>query len=257
MRYACAIMSVVLLFGGAGATDPGLPVPADPPAAKGEEMTSEQIIQKFAEKETEAYEAWMRYAYTQISEIRVLAVDGRPQRESMTILSEVIFKDDGTREIHTVRRSGRLKSVIFTQEDHEVLHNINPFALTVREIPLYDIVYEGKERVDELECYVFSVKPKNMRRGRMYFEGRVWVDDQDFQVVRTIGKPVPQTRDQLFPEFETLRQIIDGRFWFPVWTYADSTLRFPGSSVRMEKIITYENYRRFESDAIIKYTLPE
>jgi hypothetical protein len=245
VRYTAAILTVLLLLGGAGA------------AAPAADMTPEQIIRKFAEKETEAYEAWMRYAYTQMAEIRVLSVDGMPQRETMNILSEVIFKDDGTREVRTVRRSGRLASVIFTREVQEVLDNINPFALTVKEIPLYDIAYEGRERVDELECFVFSVKPKKMQKGRMYFEGKVWVDDVDFQVVRTIGKPVPQTRNQRFPEFETLRQVIDGQYWFPVWTHADSTLRFPDSSVRMEQIITYENYRKFESDAIIRYEHPE
>jgi hypothetical protein len=221
------------------------------------DMTPERIIQKFAEKETEAYESWMRYAYTQKSEFRVLSVDGMPRRESMTIISEVIFNDDGSREVHTISRSGRLKSVIFTREDQEVLDNINPFALTLKEIPLYDIVYGGKERVDELDCYVFSVKPKKIQKGRLYFEGKVWVDDVDFQVVRTIGKPVPQTRNQQFPEFETLRQVIDGEYWFPVWTYADSTLRFPGSSVQLEQVTTYEGYRRFDAESIIRYSFPE
>jgi outer membrane lipoprotein-sorting protein len=235
------------------------PAPGSPPAgpeAPNAEFAPEQIIRRFAEKEAEFYEAWMQYAYTQTAVIRVLSVDGVPQKESMTIVSEVVFKDDGTREVRTVRRSGRLRSVIFTMEDQEVLDNINPFALTTKELPLYNLKYEGKERVDELDCYVFSVKPKKIRKGRLYFEGKIWVDDVDLQVVRTVGKAVPQSRENQFPEFETIRQMIDNKYWFPVWTHADSRLRFPNQVVRVEETVTYENYRKFGSRATIRYESP-
>lgn len=222
-----------------------------------EDLTPEQIIQKFAEKETEFYEAWKQYSYIQTATIRVLSVDGVPQKESMTIVSEVVFNDDGTREVRTLRRSGQLRSVGFTPEDQEIIENINPFALTIKELPLYNIKYMGKERVDELDCYVFSVKPKKIKRGRMYFEGKIWVDDQDLQIVRTVGKPVPQTTYNLFPEFETIRQVIDSKYWFPVWTQADSRLNFPGQVVRIQETITYDNYRKFASKAVIKYQTPE
>ncbi len=221
-----------------------------------EELTPDQIIQRFAEKETEFYEAWMQYTYTQTAVIRILSVDGVPQKETMTIISEVVFNDDGTREVRPIRRSGRLRSVIFTEEDKEVIDNINPFALTTRELPLYNLKYQGKEKVDELECYVFSVKPKSMKRGRLYFEGKIWVDDQDLQVVRTVGKAVPQSRENQFPEFETIRQVIDDKYWFPVWTHADSRLRFPDQVVRVEETVTYDDYKQFSSKATITYDPP-
>jgi hypothetical protein len=183
-------------------------------------------------------------------------VDGVPQKEGMTIVSEVVFRDDGTREVRSLRRTGRLRSVRFTEEDQEVLDNINPFALTTKELPLYNLKYQGKEKVDELECYVFSVKPKSTKGGRLYFEGKIWVDDQDLQVVRTIGKAVPQSRDNQFPEFETIRQIIDDKYWFPVWTHADSRLQFPGQTVRVEETVTYDDYKKFASKATIRYESP-
>jgi hypothetical protein len=216
-------------------------------------MTPEEIIQKFSEKETEFYDAWMQYTYTQTASIRVVSVDGRPRRERMTIVSEIVFNDDGTREVRTLRSSGRLLSVEFTEEDKEVINNINPFALTANELPLYKLEYQGKEMVDELDCYVFSVKPKSLKGGRMYFEGKIWVDDVDLQVVRTMGKPVPQTRNSKFPEFETIRQVIDNQYWFPVWTHADSVLAFSNADVRIEETITYDNYKKFGSKATIKY----
>jgi hypothetical protein len=229
---------------------------SDPQAAAKADLMPEQIIQKFAEKETEFYEAWTQYTYTQTATVRVLSVDGAPQKETMTIVSEVVFNDDGTREVRTLRRSGRLRSVTFTEEDKEVIDNINPFALTVKELPLYNLKYQGKEKADELDCFVFSVKPKSIKRGRLYFEGKIWVDDVDLQVVRTVGKPVPQTRDNLFPEFETIRQVIDDKYWFPVWTHADSQLKFPGQVVRIQETITYDNYKKFSSKATIQYETP-
>jgi len=221
-----------------------------------EDLTPEQIIQKFAEKETEFYEAWMQYTYTQTATIRILSVDGAPQKETMTIVSEVVFNDDGTREVRSLRRSGRLRSVVFTEEDKEVIDNINPFALTTKDLPLYNLKYQGREKADELDCYVFSVKPKSMKKGRLYFEGKIWVDDQDLQVVKTVGKAVPQSRENQFPEFETIRQIIDDEYWFPVWTHADSKLRFPGQVVRVEETVTYDDYKRFSSKATIRFESP-
>jgi hypothetical protein len=217
------------------------------------ELAPEEIIKAFAEKESAFYEAWKQYTYRQIAEIRIVSVDGVPSRERMSLVSEVVFNDDGTREVRLVQRRGGLRSVGWTPEDTEVINNIQPFALTSDELPLYNLKYEGKERVDELDCYVFSVKPKNTRGDRLYFQGKIWVDNTDLQIVRTVGKPVPQKRENQFPEFETIRQVIDDQYWFPVWTHADSRLRFPGQTVHVEETITYEDYKRFGSKATIDF----
>jgi len=228
---------------------------AQAPAAKPDRrnLTPEEIIKEFSAKETEFYEAWMQYTYRQLAEVKVLAVDGRPSKERLVIESEVVFRDDGSREVQIVRRAGRLRSVGWTEEDTERHNNILPFALTAKELPLYNLKYEGKERIDELDCHIFSVKPKSTRGDRLYFQGKIWVDDHDLQIVRTVGKPVPQQRDNQFPEFETLRQVVDKQYWFPVWTHADSVLHFPASTVRIEETITYEDYKRFGAKATIKF----
>jgi hypothetical protein len=219
--------------------------------------TPEEIIKAFSSKETEFYEAWIQYTYRQIADIRVVSVNGYKANERMTLVSEIIFRDDGTREVRQVSRKGGLRSVGWTPEDTEVINNIQPFALTTKELPLYDLRYEGRERVDELDCYVFSVKPKSTKGGKLYFQGRIWVDEQDLQIVRTMGKPVPQKRDNQFPEFETIRQVVDDKYWFPVWTHADSTLNFPSQAVRIEETITYEDYKRFGSKATIDFGPPK
>ncbi len=259
-RYFRLLAAFLLLAGmtpgrSQGQTKPQ--TPAQPRPADRTDLTPEEIIRRFSAKETEFYEAWMQYTYHQTAEVRVLSVNGLPKREQMTTISDIVFKDDGTREIRVLRRAGGLRSVIYTMQDEEVINNLQPFALTEKELPLYDLNSEGKEKVDELFCYVFSVKPKSTKGDKLYFEGKIWVDDQDLQIVRTVGKPVPQKKSNQFPEFETIRQMIDGQYWFPVWTHAEDRLRFQRDTVHIEETITYEDYKRFGSKATIQFEPPK
>jgi hypothetical protein len=230
---------------------------SQPQVTEKKNLTPDEIIKEFSTKETAFYDAWKEYAYKQTADIRVRSVNGVPRRESMIIISEIVFNDNGSREVNVLRRIDNLRSVSFTREDEEVINNLQPFALTTKELPFYNLNYEGKEKVDELTCYVFSVKPKSTKGNKIYFEGKIWVDDQDLQIVRTVGKPVPQKKNNLFPDFETIRQMIDDKYWFPVWTHADSQLHFSNETVRVEETITYEDYKRFGSKATIQFGPPK
>ena len=187
----------------------------------------------------------MQYAYHQVSDVRVISVNGLPKNEKMTTISDVVFKDDGSRFVEIRRRAGDLHSVLYTMQDEQVINNLHPFALTEKELPEYNLSYEGKEKIDELECYVFSVTPKSLKGDKLHFQGKIWVDDRDLQIVRTVGKPVPQKKDNRFPEFETVRQMIDKKYWFPVWTHAESHLQFSDKDVDIEETITYSDYKQF------------
>jgi hypothetical protein len=226
-----------------------------PSPAQTAEMTPEQIIKAFSAKETEAYEAWMQYIYRQTSVVQVTAVDGAPKNEKMTTTTDVVFKDDGSRDILVRRREGNIRSVTYTMEDEEVINNLQPFALTEKELPQYNLKYMGKEKIDELTCHVFSVTPKDLKskNNKFYFEGKIWVDEVDLQIVRTVGKPVPQKKNNLFPDFETIRQRVDGKYWFPVWTHAESDLNFKTGVVHIEETIEYKDYKKFQSKIRIQY----
>ncbi len=78
-----------------------------------------------------------------------------------------------------------------TKEDYDDIRNRMPFVLTSDEIPEYQILYVGKQRIDEIGTYVFDVAPKQIEKNKRYFQGRIWVDDTDFQIVKTYGKNVP------------------------------------------------------------------
>lgn len=256
MRSSClaAVVAYLLLTAGTmGQAQAAQSVPDSGKSARSWNLPPEEIIKRFSAKETEFYEAWMQYTYRQTAVIRVLSVNGNPSKERLTLVSDIVFNDNGTRAVERVQETGSLKSVGFTKEDEEVINNLQPFALTAKELPLYDLKYEGEERVDELECYVFSVKPKSIKKDKIYFEGKIWVDNQDLQIVRTVGKPIPQKKENQFPAFETIRQMVDDKYWFPVWTHADSTLHFVDQDVRIEETITYEKYKRFASKATITY----
>jgi hypothetical protein len=149
-----------------------------------------------------------------------------------------------------------LRNLILTPEDEQDLRNVQPFVLTTNEIPQYEIRFLGKQKADEIPCYVFAVKPKKMESGHRYFEGQIWVDDRDMQIVKTYGKGVGLLKrgsDNQFPKFQTLREQIDGKYWFPVYTDADDTLHFQTGPQKIRMIVKYEDYKQFKSDVNIQF----
>ena len=105
----------------------------------------------------------------------------------------------------------------------------------------------GREKLDDLATYVFRVAPKKMEKGQRYFQGTIWVDDQDFAVVKSDGKAVPDLKNNLFPRFVTYRENIEGTFWFPTYTHADDFLHFSQGDVHIRMTVRYKNYKRFGS----------
>ncbi len=218
-----------------------------------ENVNPQQIIQRFAQKESEFRDLWQKYTYTQLIEFQVLSRAGAV-RERQLIEIEVYFTNDGKRQTRVLSDRGQLRSVGVTKEDISDAVGLQPFALTTEELPQYNITYEGEEVVDELSTYVFKVEPKKIEKKKRYFEGRIWVDQQDLQIVMSKGKAVPDYRDNKFPEFETRREQIDGDHWFPTWTKAEDILIFDnGHDVHVRQFITYENFKKFEVGTSIKY----
>ena len=155
-----------------------------------------------------------------------------------------------------MRPMNTLHNILLTPQDEQDLRSVQPFVLTTDDIGKYDIQYSGKKKLDEIDCYQFSVKPKKMVKGKRYFEGDIWVDDRDLQIVKTYGKGVgdpKKNEDNQFPKFETYREQIDGKYWFPTYTRADDTLHFKDSSQRIRMIVKYENYKRFGAETNITF----
>lgn len=207
-----------------------------------------EIIRRFAQAETENAVARNNYMFTQDFDLITIgeagSVTGRFRRTS-----DIVFDDRGNRfEKITFFPPSTLVSLQITNEDMQDLAGIQPFALTTKDLPKYQIDYVGKERIDELNTYVFDVKPKSIVKGERYLEGRIWVDDQDLQVVKVKGQAVPEVGDQKFPHFESYRENIDGKFWFPTYVYADDVLEFKkGPAVHLRMTVRYTNYKKFSA----------
>jgi len=220
-------------------------------------LPPEEIIQKFAAKEEEFRKARDKYTYRQTVKMEVLEQDGRRTGEEYFVLSDILFDDRGRRVEKVLKAPpSTLQRILLTPEDLSDIQNIYPFVLTSTSIGKYNLTYLGKEKIDEIDCYVFDVTPKHIEGEERFFEGKIWVDDLDLQIVKTFGKTVYQitkkTREQRFPRFETYRSNVDGKYWFPIYTKADDVLHFPnGDNVRIREVVKYENYKRFEAEVKI------
>jgi hypothetical protein len=212
----------------------------------------QDIIDKFAAKETEFARARENYTYRQMARVQEVNPDQSGRWEMVT---DVIFSPEGKRTERVVYAPvNTLQNIQLTPEDEQDLRNIQPFVLTTSELPKYYIRYLGKQMADEIPCYVFAVKPKHMEKGQRYFEGEVWVDDRDLQIVKSYGRGVGVVRgDNQFPKFETYRQQIDGKYWFPVYTHADDVLEFQSGPQRIRMLVTYKDYKQFKGEVQIRY----
>ena len=227
---------------------------AKPDAPALNESETQGIITKFAAKETEFARARENYTYRQTARVQELEAGGTPMGK-WEMVTDIIFSPEGKRTEHVVRAPmPTLRNILLTPEDEADLRNVQPFVLTSNEIPKYDIRYLGKQHADEIPCYVFAVKPKKMEKGQRYFEGQIWVDDRDLQIVKSYGRGVGIVRgDNQFPKFETYREQIDGKYWFPTYTRADDTLNFQAGPQRIRMLVKYENYKQFKSDVNIQF----
>jgi hypothetical protein len=248
-----AMLTVSLLaFPGEARAQEG---PLDKSEPKG--ITPDEIIKRFAAKELEFKEARDQYTYRQ--DVRVQTLDGDTVDGTYQQVFDVSFDDQGHKVKNVVfAPQPTLTRIAMTQEDLDDIENRLPFVLTSEEIPEYDILYVGQQQEDELHTYVFDIAPKEIVGKKRYFQGRIWVDDHDFQIVKTFGKTVPDIRkkrgeENLFPRFTTYREQIDGKYWFPTYTRAEDTLKFSMGDVRIREIIKYTNYKRFGSKVKITY----
>ena len=166
--------------------------------------------------------------------------------------TDVLYDDQGRRvEKVTYAPQSTLNRISITKEDFDDFRNRLPFVLTTQDLGAYNIAYAGQQRVDELDTYAFDVAPKKVDKngGPRFFEGRIWVDNHDFQIVKTCGKNVPDIRkhdqENLTPKFVTYREQVDGQYWFPTYTRADDVLHFSSGDVQIREIVKYKNYQRF------------
>jgi muconolactone delta-isomerase len=221
-----------------------------------------KIIRAFTAKETEFRQALNMYAFKRDAVIQTIGMGGQITGEYHRV-STFTFDDKGERyEKISFFPMPTLTEISISTEDLEDLGGIQPFALEVAKLDQYKFTYVGKERIDELDLYVFDVGPKVMpdpkKTKERFFQGRVWVDDHDLQIVKARGKGIPEDKNSKYPTFETYREQIDGRYWFPTYTYADEDLVFKSGEVSHIRVrVRYTDYARARSTVIITEVEPD
>ena len=222
------------------------PITNEPPSEPVEE-----IIRRFSDTESEFKIERGNYTYSQTFSIQTIDDNGRPDGE-YRMSSEIVFTPDGKRfEKVTYAPPDTLQRIQLSEQDLDDVRNVQPFVLNKEDLAKYTVTYVGRQQVDELSCYVFDVAPKTIEKKQRYFQGRVWVDDKDMQIVMSDGKAVPDIinkhNENVFPRFRTYRQNIEKGYWFPVYTRADDYLHFSSQDVHIRMTIRYSNYKRYGS----------
>jgi hypothetical protein len=229
-------------------------------------MTAEEIIRRVSAKESEFARAREEYTYRR--DVKVQTLDGSTVTGEFREVSDITYRDDGRRVENVVfAPQSTLTRIFMTAEDVDDIRNRYPFVLTATELPNYQALYLGQQKIDEIDTYVFDLAPRAMEKDKRYFRGRIWVDALDLQVVKTCGRPdyLPskKTQGQQFPSFASYREQVDGKYWFPTYVRADEELHFPvgkpdkrGNAtfyddVHIRIIVRYTDYKRFSSKSKI------
>jgi hypothetical protein len=215
----------------------------------------DRIVKKFTENEFLFRQALNVYAFNRYATMQTIGMGGQItgtfKRDSY-----LTFNEGGERfEKILFAPISTVTEVQISVEDVDNLGGINPFAIEPKLANQYAFTYLGKEKIDELNLFVFDVSPKVMpdpKKGvARFFQGRIWVDDEDLMIVKSKGKAVPEGK-QRFPTIETTRENVDGKYWFPSYSSSDDELVFDsGQAVKMRVRVRYKDYKLGRTDVKI------
>ena len=226
-------------------------------------VAPEQIIRQFAAKESEFQQALNHYTYRRTARVQTIDDDNKVDGEWYEV-DDVIFDSTGKRTEKVVNApESSLQRVQMSPSDLQDIQRGYSFVLTTEEIAQYNVKYVGRQKVDEIDCYAFDVAPKVIEKKHRYFDGRIWVDATDLQIVVTNGRMVPddtrKNSEDLHPPFMTWREQVDGHYWFPVYTKGEGILHFSGGKgymaqdVHIRDTVKYTDYKQFGSTMKIIY----
>jgi hypothetical protein len=215
------------------------------------------LLKKISQREAQNADERNNYTYRQTVTVQELDDHGALTGEYREV-RDIIFSPKHERdEVLVEKPRSTLKRLILTEEDFADIRNVQPFLLTPDQLFSYEHKFKGEETMDGEPCFVVFVRPRQILSGQRFFEGTIWVRQSDLAVVRSEGVAVPQiqtlSKENLFPHFTTLRQAVDGQWFFPMDTYADDTLYFRQGPQRIRIRIKYSNYKRFGAESTVQF----
>lgn len=220
------------------------PEPEAPPS-----LPPDEIIRRFSQKEDEFLVARTRHTSRKSIRLQEFGPDGKLSGEFFRV-TETVSGPDGRPVVKVIEKpQSTLQHAFLAPEDLEVLDRVPAYPLTTSQLPKYNLKYIGKERVDEIDCYIFQVKPKMLERTRGLFDGVIWVDAKYLEVVKTYGKWVTEQGDAPiltqypFALFETYRENVEGKYWFPSYSRSDDTLHLKDQDLNIRLVIKWSDFK--------------
>src|SRR5579871_6677856 len=127
------------------------------------DMTTQELIQKFAAQETKVKQARNHYTYTQ--DVMVQTLNGKAVDGQFHEVTSVSYDDKGRRlENVTFAEQSTLRGIQLSAEDMADIRVFMPLVLTTEDLPQYNLIYAGQQHVDDLDTYVFHVEPRRKKR---------------------------------------------------------------------------------------------
>ena len=206
---------------------PGMPAP---PKAEAQPTTMDQVVDRFVLREHGLVK--MLETRTPVVEtyLQNLALDPQlgpvPKDDRYFLgrmdLSESIdrrdyIKDDASMEKHLMGGFQKLFKVQYQPLGFSwmIFADRNDFDRNH-----YDFRYIRREFLGDVRCLVFDVTPKK-GTGNGRFLGRIWVEDQDFNIVRLNGTYAPRPRNSFFFHMDSWRLNLIPGYWVPAFIYSE------------------------------------
>ena len=223
----------------------GVAQPEAPPS-----LPPAQIIKAFSQKEDEYLTARPQYSYRKTIRIQEFGTNGAPTGEYLATYEAFRGSDGKIYEKTVSSPQTSLEALNFEPDDVQALFRIPPFPVTASQLSKYTVQFLGDEKVDEIDCYIFQVNPKTLERQHGYFDGVIWVDKKYLEVVKTYGKWVTDLGDihpptLPFSIFETYRENVDGKYWFPNYSRSEEVVHLKDHSVPIRVTIKWTNFKPF------------
>ncbi len=228
--------------------DPANPKPDPPPIPVAE------IIKRFSQNEDQMVQVHDSYNYHRTVRVQEFDDKGKATGELLISTDFAHAPDGRAYEKGEKHPESTLKHLDLDYEHLDILQKIPPLPFGTTQIGKYDVVYLGTEKLDELNTYIFRLDPKQVDRQHALFSGVIWVDNQDFVVVKTLGKWETELGDvatDAFPfrTFDTYRENVEGKIWFPNYLRSDEVVSTKTGRISVRLTVKWEDYKPSASAA--------
>ena len=215
------------------------------PAVVLDSAATDEIVRKFAANEDRMKKAYEQFSFTLSVKVQE---ETNPGGEFL-VTGESFVRSDGLRYERIVKAPvSTLKQTSFTLEDVKIIASLPLFYLTSDEVGHYKFKYQGTEKMDELDTFIFRVQPKLLNRNKKLFDGVIWVEQRDFAIVKSSGKFVREVEAEgvqlPFVMFDTYRENVAGQYWFPTFISSEDMVTPPKSeSIPLKLVVRSTNFQ--------------